>query len=261
MRAVVLHSGGLDSTTLISQAISDGAEGILAVSVKYGSLHNEAEGRAAAEVVEWFRDAYEEIPFRRETFELPSEVFRSERSALMGEIEMPNISYQDIRESTGPSPTVVPFRNANLLSIATALADARDYDRVYIGAHGDDAHEFAYPDCTPMFLGAMANAIYVGTYHKVQLVFPFIWMTKGEIVARAAQLEVPLELTWSCYNPKAIAVMDNGNIPDYIHCGTCPTCIERAWAFAEAGFLDPTNYAVAIEDIIKGANIDDLEDW
>lgn len=262
MKSVVLHSGGLDSTTLLAQAIVDGAEEVLAVSVMYGSLHNEAESQAAEKVIEWFQEAFGPVcKVERLVIELPKMIFSangSTLSALMGETEMPHMTYQEIRDAKGPSPTVVPFRNANLLSIATALADARGFDFVYIGAHGDDAREWAYPDCTPEFLGAMANAIRVGTYDKVRLIFPFIWMTKADIVARALEVDAPLQLTWSCYNPVPIGpAVEDG----FIHCGACPTCIERAQAFADCGFLDPTGYIRSLGDILEHVDFDGLEEW
>ncbi len=256
MKAVVLHSGGLDSTTLISQALADGAEEVLALSVHYGSLHNEAEFGSAVQVIEFYEYVEPKIKFKRQVVQLPSHIFQGEASALMGEIAMPNMTYKEIQQSKGPSPTVVPFRNANLLSIATAIADSKGYDLVYIGAHADDAHEWAYPDCTPEFLGAMANAIFIGTYQKVRLSFPFIWMSKGEIVARAADLGAPLHLTWSCYNP--VKTRSAG----FVHCGLCPTCIERVNAFAEAGFIDPTSYQTTVDEILgMEYNIDNLQPW
>lgn len=109
------------------------------------------------------------------------------------------------------------------------------------------------------FLGAMANAIHVGTYHKVALRFPFIWMLKHEIVLYAAEMGVPLELTWSCYSPVAIGDEDD---PEFIHCGKCPTCKERAFAFAQVGFADPTAYAIDLQDILGNEyHIENLEDW
>jgi 7-cyano-7-deazaguanine synthase len=253
MKAVILHSGGLDSTTLIGQAIEEGAEEVLLVSVKYGSLHNDAEALAAHQILEWYREEGI-VSIDRVELELPGTIFSGGKSALMGEISMPKMTYKEIQESAGPSPTVVPFRNANLLSIATSIADSRGFDFVYIGAHADDAHEWAYPDCTPEFLGAMANAIFIGTYQKVRLVFPFIWMTKGQIVSRAVEIGVPLGMTWSCYSPR----YDGDH---YIHCGECPTCIERANAFAEAGFVDPTEYNNGLEYVLDGYSLDDLEEW
>lgn len=257
--AVVLHSGGLDSTTVIEKALEDGCDKILALSIRYGSLHNEAEGQAAAAVIQYYQELDQISDFDRVVYELPAEIFQGTASALLGEIQMPSLTYKEIQEGIGPSPTVVPFRNANLISIATAIAAARGYDFVYVGTHGEDAHNWAYPDCTPEFLGAMANAVYVGTYNKVRLVFPFTWMTKADIVAYAAEMGVPLELTWSCYNPALVGDEDGG---EFVHCGKCPTCIERAQVFAQAGFIDPTAYMIDLQDILKNDfNVENLEDW
>jgi 7-cyano-7-deazaguanine synthase len=101
---------------------------------------------------------------------------------------------------------------------------------VFWGAHAEDAENWAYPDCTPEFNGGMANAIYIGTYHKVRLAVPFQWLRKYQIVSRAFQLQAPLELTWSCYRGREK------------HCGTCPTCRARKAAFAQASHPDPTLY-------------------
>ncbi len=242
MKAVVLVSGGMDSATALGQALSDGAEQVIALSVRYGSLHQDAESRAAVQVVDWYnRLLYgAALPVvEHRVLELPSQVFAGGHSALLGETEMPHADYQDV-EHEGPSETVVPFRNANLISLATAIADANDYDKVYVAVHANDHNKWAYPDCSPEFMGAMANAVYVGTMHKVRLVFPFIWMTKADIVTRAAVVGVPLQHTWSCYQ--------GGDV----HCGVCPTCKERLAAFFEAGYADPVEYALGIDPNMGG---------
>ena len=141
--------------------------------------------------------------------------------------DIPNTSYAEI---TGVSPTYVPFRNGNLLAQVTAVAQARNFNAVYFGAHAEDAHNWAYPDCTPEFIGAMANAIYIGTYHKVRLHTPLMWLMKHEIIALGTTLNVPWENTWSCYA--------GGDL----HCGICPTCRARHEAFQNAGVADPTTY-------------------
>ena len=88
-----------------------------------------------------------------------------------------------------------------------------------------------YPDCTPEFIGAMAAAVYVGTYHKVRLLTPLQWMDKKEVVLTGMHLEAPYELTWSCYNGAEVA------------CGVCPTCRSRRESFALNGYKDPVPYA------------------
>jgi 7-cyano-7-deazaguanine synthase len=142
--------------------------------------------------------------------------------------EIPNVDYKDIE---GVSPTYVPFRNGQLLSKAAALAQAEGFSELYFGAHAEDAQNWAYPDCTPEFIGAMANAIYIGTYHKVRLCTPLEWLTKTEVVALGDVLGVPFHLTWSCY------------AGGEKHCGTCPTCRARHQAFYDAVVDDPTEYA------------------
>lgn len=108
---------------------------------------------------------------------------------------------------------------------------AKDIAAIYFGAHADDALNWAYPDCTPEFIGAMANAIYVGTYNTVRLFAPFASLSKGQIVSWGNKLGVQYESTWSCYKGE-----DK-------HCGVCPTCRSRKEAFIEANVEDPTDYA------------------
>ena len=223
MKGLILHSGGLDSSTLMAYAAEECDE-IIGLSIAYGQKHQDREIRAAREVCEHFKAEHMEI-------ELP-DIFKGFGSTLMDSDKAnPHLTYEEIRDSDGPSPTYVPFRNANLLSIATAVAQTNKCEFVYFGAHADDAHNYAYPDCTPEFIWAMANAINVGTYYSVRLKSPVMWMTKGEIVAMGDTLGVPIKLTYSCYEGTEI------------HCGECPTCISRQVAFEEAGVDDPTEYA------------------
>lgn len=224
----VLLSGGMDSTTALAQAIADGATNILALSLKYGSRHSAHEIHSAAEVVDWYRRRNYEISHY--VLSLPN-IFQGAGSSLMGEVELPRTEYKD-PVTEGPTNTEVPFRNANLLSVATTLALTHQMGLVYFAAHASDYNHWAYPDCSPEFIGAMANAIYVGTMGRVRLVAPFMHMSKADIVTRAAILEAPLHLTWSCY--------DSG----LLQCGQCPTCRERISAFATAGIADPVSYLV-----------------
>jgi 7-cyano-7-deazaguanine synthase len=166
-------------------------------------------------------------------------------------VAVPNISYNDIN---GVSPTYVPFRNGTLLSLITAYAQKwvneqneqikknvesgsaiKDAEQVsagiYFGAHSEDAHNWAYPDCTPEFIGAMANAIYIGSYMQIRLHTPLQWMQKSDVVRLGDRLEVPFQNTWSCYKG------------EMFHCGVCPTCRSRREAFTAVGIPDPTKYA------------------
>lgn len=176
-----------------------------------------------------------------------------------GKVEVPDLDYSEIK---GVSPTYVPFRNGLMLSALTAHAqkwvnvetqawissvkekypDAhegtieRSAQRkvqagIYFGAHSEDAHNWAYPDCTPEFIGAMANAIYIGSYMQIRLHTPLQWLNKEGVVRLGDSLNVPFETTWSCYKGEEK------------HCGTCPTCRSRRQAFITAEVKDPTPYA------------------
>jgi 7-cyano-7-deazaguanine synthase len=235
MKAVILLSGGLDSTTCAALAVYEyGFEDVLGLTLHYGQKHA-VELDAAAEVA-----AY--LGIEHVMRQLPP-VFGGGGSALMGEAAMPELTYEELGESFGVSPTYVPFRNGNLLSAATALAMSRFVGEtpgegdavaeVWAGMHGEDAHNWAYPDCTPEFLGAMANAIYIGTYRKVRLVTPLMWDTKAEVVTKGLAVGAPFALTHSCYQGARPA------------CGTCPTCVGRIEAFRLNGLEDPIPYAVA----------------
>ena len=251
-KAYVLLSGGLDSTTCLHIAI-DQAEDVEAISVNYGQRHKK------------------EMEYARKTcdkFSIPHKILNIEgilsgKGVMLSDasVEIPNISYADIR---GVSPTYVPFRNGTLLSLITAQAqkwvnqeietladhinmvgdliskedakqqavnEMRDTVGIYFGAHADDMAGGAYPDCGELFIGAMANAIHVGSYNTIRLYTPLQWMNKQEIVEKGSKLGVDFASTWSCYA--------GGDL----HCGVCPTCRSRREAFVAAGITDPTRYA------------------
>jgi len=125
--------------------------------------------------------------------------------------------------------TVVPFRNAIMLSIATGLAESLGAKGLVIAAHcGDHA---IYPDCREDFMRAMGEAMRLGTYAGVELLRPFISWNKAQIAIEGARLGVDFARTWSCYQGEEV------------HCGRCGTCVERREAFLVAGLPDPTFYA------------------
>jgi 7-cyano-7-deazaguanine synthase len=124
--------------------------------------------------------------------------------------------------------TVVPNRNMVLLSVAIAEAISTGCENVAIAAHIGD--HTIYPDCRAMFLLAMRDAARECHFEPIEILAPFIACTKAEIVHDGAELKVPFELTWSCYEGKAF------------HCGECGTCVERKEAFQIAGVTDPTVY-------------------
>lgn len=228
-KVAVLLSGGMDSTTALAQALNDGASSVVAVSFTYGSRHQRMELEAAQNVVAWYRGLEGQAASIDHLVVPLPDIFHGAGSSLMGEVEVPKEAYKDPTVE-GPSNTEVPFRNANLIAAATTIAMTHKCSALYIAVHASDANHWAYPDCTPEFIGAMAAAIYVGSMHRVRLIAPFQNMTKSDVVTRAALLDAPLDLTWSCYQGGTL------------HCGVCPTCVERIEAFQAAGFADPVGY-------------------
>lgn len=218
--AVVLLSGGLDSATALGIACAE-HDKVYALSFMYGQRH-EAELEAARALASHYGVDGHHI--------LRIPLFQADSVLMNPHLEMPHMTYEELEQSEGVSPTYVPFRNGTFLSFAAGLALQKNASAVYAGMHGEDARGWAYPDCTPEFAGAMQNAIYVGTYHKVRMIVPFQYLLKHEIVNLGLKLGVPYELTLSCYE---------GTVPA---CGQCPTCIGRIEAFKKNGVEDPIPY-------------------
>lgn len=262
-KAFVLLSGGLDSTTCLHQAIFDykpkdldywdalnapiKIDWVEAVSIYYGQRHKKE--------MEYAKRTCESLGINHHVLDVGA-LLRGDSVMLTddsrGKVEVPNIDYADIK---GVSPTYVPFRNGLMLSALTAhaqkwvneqnttwdaqldlrnqadgLSSTKPQAGIYFGAHAEDAHNWAYPDCTPEFIGAMANAIYIGSYMQIRLHTPLEWLNKAGVVSLGHNLGVPFENTWSCYKG------------DEHHCGVCPTCRSRKQAFKDAGVSDPTVY-------------------
>ena len=223
MKALVLFSGGIDSTTCLGLAISKyGKEKVIALSITYGQKHTK-EIEAANAIVQYY--GIEKIDLDL------SLIFRfSDCSLLKGSDEdIPHESYAQQLEKTNGSPvsTYVPFRNGLFISSAAAIALSRKCSVIYYGAHADDAAGNAYPDCSSVFNNAMNTAVYEGSGKQLKIEAPFVNMTKADVVKIGLELKVPYELTWSCY--------EGGDKP----CGQCGTCIDRAKAFELNGINDP----------------------
>lgn len=228
MHLVVL-SGGLDSTTALAEAVheADYIGEVAAISFLYGQKHS-VELQCARRITQSYGIRHHRI------VNLPEELFKG--GVLTTEEEVPEMRYDDLPSGI-MSPTYVPFRNGNMLSMAAAYADTliRESDntvRIWAGMHAEDAAGFAYADCTPEFLGAMANAIYVGTYGRVRLWTPYSHLAKHQIILRGVHLHAPYHLTHSCYRGMRPA------------CGTCSTCQARLDAFEAAGVTDPLIYKI-----------------
>ncbi len=217
VNVVVLCSGGMDSVAALYWARRDHAVAA-AVSFDYGAKHNHREIPFAAEHAARLGIRHQVIPAQ-----FIGELFSSHLLNSGGEI--PDGHY----EAESMKQTVVPFRNAIMLSIAAGFAESLGAGGIVIAAHGGD--HAIYPDCREGFMSAMGEAMRLGTYAEVQLLRPFIALNKGQIAAEGARLGVDFARTWSCYK--------GGEI----HCGTCGTCVERREAFMQAGLPDPTEYA------------------
>ena len=216
MKAVVLFSGGLDSTVLASHLISKGAE-VRLLSIDYGQRHAKelAHGEALAK--------HMNLP--RKSLLLPDLGDLLKGSSLTDDsVELPEGHYAE--ESM--KATVVPNRNMILLALAGGYALSSGFDTIAYAAHAGD--HFIYPDCRPEFAEAMEKALGLADWNDLSLYRPFVDMTKADLVRLGTELGTPLEMTWSCY-----AGMD-------VHCGKCGTCVERKEAFELAKVPDPTKY-------------------
>ena len=223
MKALVLASGGVDSTTCLGLAVNKyGKENVIALTVAYGQKHTK-EIEAARKTAEYY--GVEHLYLDLEP------IFRYSDCSLLkhSDREIPHESYAEQLKETDGSPvsTYVPFRNGLFLSSAASIALSKNCCVIYYGAHADDAAGNAYPDCSTVFNDAMKTAIYEGSGHELRVEAPFVTWTKKDIVKKGLELHVPYELTWSCY--------EGGEKP----CGVCGTCRDRQTAFLANGVEDP----------------------
>lgn len=235
MKAMVLSSGGVDSTTCLAVAIHRlGVQNVAAVSVFYGQKHDK-ELDCARNVAAYYGVPHYELDL--------SAVFAQSNCSLLQqsteEIVHKSYAEQIAENGEGIVATYVPFRNGLMLSAVASLAMSvfpDDDVRLYLGAHADDAAGNAYADCSEDFVNAMGRAISLGTYHKVTIEAPFNTMNKAELVRVGLSLGVPYEMTWSCY--------EGGDVP----CRSCGTCLDREYAFGVNGVVDPLLTKLGIGD-------------
>ena len=223
MKALVLFSGGVDSSTCLGMAVEKyGAENVIALSIYYGQKHDK-ERQAAQRTAGYYG-------VQLKTLDLALIFADSDCSLLSKNNEaIPEESYAEQLAKTGGKPvsTYVPFRNGLFLSSAASIALSNECGVIYYGAHSDDAAGNAYPDCSERFNNAMNEAIFTGSGEQLHIEAPFVSMTKADVVRKGLELNVPYELTWSCY--------EGGEKP----CGVCGTCRDRIAAFKANGVTDP----------------------
>lgn len=225
-KAIVLSSGGVDSTTCVGIAVQElGAQNVATVSVFYGQKHSK-ELECARTIAKFYKVEHYELDL--------SNVMQYSNCSLLSQSteEVPEQSYaeQIAQNGEGKVSTYVPFRNGLMLAAVASLAQSlypKDEVDIYLGAHADDAAGNAYADCSVEFTDTIGKAIEIGTYGLVHLKAPLVKLNKAGVVARGLQLAVPYEFTWSCYK--------GGDKP----CGKCGTCIDRINAFRANGIEDP----------------------
>lgn len=212
--AVVILSGGLDSTVCLADAVTKHSP-VIALTIDYGQRHRVELERASA-VARHF--GVEHI------------VQRLDLSTWGGSaLTDPSLAVPTAAEAaagTGIPITYVPGRNLIFLSLAVALAEARACDTVIIGVNALDYS--GYPDCRPEFIDSFNTTAGLALRDSVQVAMPLVDMSKADIVRRGVDLDAPLELTWSCYRGETEP------------CGDCDACALRAKGFAEAGVTDPS---------------------
>ena len=219
MKALVLSSGGVDSTTCVALAVSEyGKENVVALSITYGQKHSK-EIQSANAVAEYYGIEHILLDL--------SEMFKFSDCSLLNhsDNEIPHESYDSQIQKTNGSPvsTYVPFRNGLFISSASAIAISKNCGVIYYGAYRDDSAGSAYPDCSPEFNKAMGDAVYIGSGKQLKIVAPFVNLTKKDVVKKGLELNAPYHLTWSCY--------EGGEK----ECGKCGTGIDRKKAVEENG--------------------------
>lgn len=217
MKSLVIASGGLDSLTLAYMAKAEGHLGMI-VSFDYGQRHKKELEFAAL--------AAEKLGVPHRIVDLTNITQHLKGSSLTDKVDVPDGHYTELNMRK----TVVPNRNAIMLAIAYGIAAGEGCSHVGTAVHSGD--HFIYPDCRPEFVNQfndMERAA-LGELWDVSLWTPFVHKTKADIAAKADELGMPIDATWSCYK--------GGEV----HCGRCGTCVERQEAMALAGVKDPTVY-------------------
>lgn len=228
MKTVVVISGGMDSVTLLYKCLSE-VEGdvskIKAISFNYGQRHRKELEKAAANC------ALLNIEHKIVDISNLQELLKG--SALTDDIAVPEGHYA----AENMKITVVPNRNAIMANIAIGYAISLGFDRVALGVHAGD--HAIYPDCRPVFVKALAVLSDVANYDPIEIYTPFLYASKGDIVAEGLKLQVPYDQSWTCYRGEEFA------------CGKCGSCVERVEAFVSNNAIDPVVYDLPWQEQTK----------
>ena len=217
--AVVLVSGGMDSCVTAAIAREENKD-LAFLHISYGQLTEDRERKAFNDIADFY------------SVEMRLDISIEHLAKIGGSsLTDENIAVSEADLESNEIPTsYVPFRNGNLLSIATSWAEVLDARAIYIGAVAEDSS--GYPDCRPVFYEAFQKAIDAGTKPETQIEIktPIIHLSKAQIVKKGVELNAPLHLSWSCYRNEDLA------------CGTCDSCALRLRGFEQAGVKDPVPY-------------------
>ena len=219
MTAVVLVSGGMDSC--VTAAIAHQENDKLALlHISYGQRTEYRERRAFNDIADWY--------IVKDRLDVSIEYLANIGGSSLTDLNIA-VSEADLKSKEIPT-SYVPFRNANMLAIATSWSEVLGAGAIYMGAVAEDSS--GYPDCRPEFYEAFQRTIDAGTRPDtdIQIRTPIIHLSKAEIVKKGIELNAPLHLTWSCYRNEELA------------CGTCDSCALRLRGFSQAGVVDPIAY-------------------
>lgn len=218
-RALVLVSGGMDSCVTAAIAARENDE-LAFLHISYGQRTEARERQAFNDIADHY-GVKSRLDVSIEYLAKIGGSSLTDRSIAVTEADL---------ESTAIPTSYVPFRNANMLSIATSWAEVIGAEAIYIGAVAEDSS--GYPDCRPEFYAAFQQTINTGTRPDthIEIRTPIIELSKAEIVKKGIELNAPLHLSWSCYRGEDLA------------CGTCDSCSLRLRGFARAGVTDPIEY-------------------
>jgi 7-cyano-7-deazaguanine synthase len=223
--AIVLVSGGMDSCVTAAIAKRENEE-IAFLHVSYGQRTERRERQAFNDIADFFR-----IEKRLDvSIEYLARIGGSSLTDVNIEVAKADLESKEIPTS------YVPFRNANMLAIATSWAEVLKANSIYVGAVAEDSS--GYPDCRPEFYRAFEQTIATGTRPEtnIKIKTPIIDLSKAEIVKKGIELGAPLDLSWSCYRSEDLA------------CGTCDSCALRLRGFERAGVKDLISYQ---NDVLK----------
>lgn len=250
-RAVVILSGGLDSATAMALAMEKGYHVVDSIWFEYGQRHELELGRAGKLAASHMINGPTLVQIPR--------VFADNQLSSSGLTPRLDTPMSEITD--GVAPTFVPGRNMIMLALAAAYAVKQGCETIVGGWHWDDSS--GYPDCRKVFLDSMQKTITyaLGDEYRMQIEAPLISMSKSQIVSNAVRLGVPIEDTWSCYNPQNyVGFYDLAHMwpvdPERVvnrqyegpsACGRCDSCLLRIKGFKDAGFIDPIPYAIDID--------------